>query len=462
MVFADAIPNTSTTFGTNSEFYVQFRQRWDVNALAFTDNVPVSGDGIKQYILTLSDRYIDERNWATMNSCTFAEIVQVDQQFLGYPSLYYACGGTKDLHGYQDLSPHRGRYALPDILEQSAQGCVYAKTSGGPAAKLESLVRRSDVVTVTMATALGLSAGDTVWIDNNVPIADPTSASNTPFSGVFTVASVIDPTEFTYRQNGVDQSTAGGMGIVRLVDFDHCWRYEADEWETFQLHVKIGSDYRNDHNYRRDSVIEMWAAHQNQPSELVNVIDDFDILMHDYDASLPGAPWPTLERVRPNIQPRYNWWKEHNLAPGYGRMDLLFYMTDRCPSTRKVASLARSGGVATVKFDLWANGAGNSCVQPGAAFVISDTTADGGSFNGKWVAKAVTSTSASFAQDGHDVAPEPASGLLCVSRAGSSIATAASATSIRGLSSSSFRPSASPIRRRDRRSDFPIRPTIAR
>jgi len=45
-------------------------------------------------------------------------------------------------------------------------------------------------------------------------------------------------------------------------------RYYADEWMTFQVHVKIGTWYRNDRNYHHDSTIQLWVAREGRPSQL--------------------------------------------------------------------------------------------------------------------------------------------------------------------------------------------------
>jgi hypothetical protein len=47
-----------------------------------------------------------------------------------------------------------------------------------------------------------------------------------------------------------------------------CMMYRADEWMTFQVHVHVGTWYLNDHVYHHDSVIQMWVAHEGQPSKL--------------------------------------------------------------------------------------------------------------------------------------------------------------------------------------------------
>jgi hypothetical protein len=48
-----------------------------------------------------------------------------------------------------------------------------------------------------------------------------------------------------------------------------CIGYKADQWMTFQVHIKIGTWYKNDHVYHHDSRIQLWVADENKPSTLV-------------------------------------------------------------------------------------------------------------------------------------------------------------------------------------------------
>jgi hypothetical protein len=48
-----------------------------------------------------------------------------------------------------------------------------------------------------------------------------------------------------------------------------CIGYKADQWMTFQVHVKIGTWYKNDEVYHEDSRIRLWVAEEGQPSTLV-------------------------------------------------------------------------------------------------------------------------------------------------------------------------------------------------
>jgi hypothetical protein len=51
--------------------------------------------------------------------------------------------------------------------------------------------------------------------------------------------------------------------------FPPCVGYVANQWMTFQVHVKIGTWYKNDKKYHHDSAIQMWVAEEGKPSKLV-------------------------------------------------------------------------------------------------------------------------------------------------------------------------------------------------
>ncbi len=65
--------------------------------------------------------------------------------------------------------------------------------------------------------------------------------------------------------------------------------YVADQWMTFQLHVRIGTWYRNDRNYKNDSLIELWVAPQGQTSRRV-VSTRYD-LANEKAAARYGKIW---------------------------------------------------------------------------------------------------------------------------------------------------------------------------
>jgi hypothetical protein len=49
-----------------------------------------------------------------------------------------------------------------------------------------------------------------------------------------------------------------------------CIGYKANQWMTFQVHVKVGTWYLdNSHKYHRDSTVQLWVAEEGKPSVLV-------------------------------------------------------------------------------------------------------------------------------------------------------------------------------------------------
>jgi hypothetical protein len=55
-------------------------------------------------------------------------------------------------------------------------------------------------------------------------------------------------------------------GTIR---FPPCVPYKAEQWMTFQIHIKVGHWYHNDHKYRHDSTVQLWVAEEGKPSKLV-------------------------------------------------------------------------------------------------------------------------------------------------------------------------------------------------
>lgn len=48
-----------------------------------------------------------------------------------------------------------------------------------------------------------------------------------------------------------------------------CVMYRPDQWMTFQIHVKVGTWYKNDRKYHSDSTVQIWVGYEGQPSKLV-------------------------------------------------------------------------------------------------------------------------------------------------------------------------------------------------
>ncbi len=74
-----------------------------------------------------------------------------------------------------------------------------------------------------------------------------------------------------------------------------CVKYKADQWMTFQVRVKIGTWYKNDRNYHRDSTVQLWVAEEGQPSKLV--IDFSPESGHGYDLANTEFPFAKYGKV---------------------------------------------------------------------------------------------------------------------------------------------------------------------
>jgi hypothetical protein len=48
-----------------------------------------------------------------------------------------------------------------------------------------------------------------------------------------------------------------------------CVMYKPDQWMTFQIHVRVGTWYKNDRKYHHDSTVQLWVAYEGKPSKLV-------------------------------------------------------------------------------------------------------------------------------------------------------------------------------------------------
>lgn len=295
----DFTDDNSVQFGNNSsngsEFYVQWRQRFDNNYVNF-DGTVAGGGGMKQIIIGLGDAAANGSSYIA-SSCTDFHIVITNPYYGGFPRMYHNCG-TKDDAGYQPLEPYTGDYLYQDAIQ-----CLRSNPSL------------------------------------------------------------------------------------------NCFRYFANEWMTFQIHVKAGTDYSNpteyggspvdspdDRNYHRDSTVELWMARENQPSVLVLSLTDYDLVQHDVSGGTQPATW----------------WQSHNVTPRYGKVWLLPYDTGRCQATFYVNGITRSNNVvtATGSFDSQTG----VCVNKGDTVTVAGMT--DASFNGSFAVTQASASSISFNQTG--------------------------------------------------------------
>jgi hypothetical protein len=98
-----------------------------------------------------------------------------------------------------------------------------------------------------------------------------------------------------------------------LGDTTGCFVYKANQWMTFQVHVKIGTWYQNDGNYHRDSWVELWVAEEGQPSQLVVSRRDYD-LANESPAAKYGKVWllpyATNKSSSATYPTAYTWYDE--------------------------------------------------------------------------------------------------------------------------------------------------------
>ncbi len=64
-------------------------------------------------------------------------------------------------------------------------------------------------------------------------------------------------------------SCGGKDGQYETLAMDRYVPYVANEWMTFQVHVKIGTWYQNDFDYKGDSTIQFWVTREGKSPKLV-------------------------------------------------------------------------------------------------------------------------------------------------------------------------------------------------
>lgn len=96
-------------------------------------------------------------------------------------------------------------------------------------------------------------------------------------------------------QRGAPQlyhSCGGKDGQYAPLDQQVRWvRYKANQWMTFQVSIKIGTWYRNDRRYNRDSTIQLWVAEPGQPSRLAVNQTRYDIANDEDPEAKYGKIW---------------------------------------------------------------------------------------------------------------------------------------------------------------------------
>jgi hypothetical protein len=191
--FVNFSDDFSVRFGEGQEFHVQWRQRFSP---AFLDT-RYRGGGWKQAIIGQGDRPDYAPDGKVVWSCTQLELVVVNADLRGYPSMYHSCGG-KDGQ-FEALRTHGAAY------------------------------------------------------------------------------------------------------------------YEPGQWMTFQVRVEIGTWYRNDRKYQRDSTIELWVAREGETSQRAVVAAGYDIANTEAEArygKLWLLPYHTGKDAEQEHPVAYTWYDE--------------------------------------------------------------------------------------------------------------------------------------------------------
>ncbi len=93
-----------------------------------------------------------------------------------------------------------------------------------------------------------------------------------------------------------------------------CIVYKPDQWMTFQVRVKVGTWYKNDKNYNRDSVVQLWIAEQGKPSDLVVNHSAYDLANTATPPVKYGKVWLLPYHTRKNASEdhpiTYTWYDE--------------------------------------------------------------------------------------------------------------------------------------------------------
>jgi hypothetical protein len=176
--FTNFSTDLSTQFGENSEFYVQWQQRFSPE---FLSTIYQGGGGWKQDIIGTGDK-----PGTVYGSCSSLETVTQNTFQRGFPQMYNSCTGSTSHGPYNAFEQSFGTFDIKMQNGRPAPYCLYSQGQTNP------------------------------------------------------------KTYFPPAGN--------------------CFSYFANEWMTFQVHIKTGPRVNDEFT---NSFVQLWIARQGQPSELV-------------------------------------------------------------------------------------------------------------------------------------------------------------------------------------------------
>lgn len=120
--FLNFSSDLSVQFGANSEFYVQWRQRFSPELI---NTKYAGGGGWKQIIIGTGDQ-----PGKVYGSCEATEIVLTNLEHRGFPIMYHSCTGSAS-HGPYDgfFEPYGGDYKQQNA--RPAPYCLYSQSGSG-------------------------------------------------------------------------------------------------------------------------------------------------------------------------------------------------------------------------------------------------------------------------------------------------------------------------------------------
>jgi hypothetical protein len=130
--FANFSPDLLTQFGANSEFYVQWRQRFSPE---FLSTLFQGGGGWKQTIIGAGDKpgctASTSANGLCTSSCGPLETVTQNTFQRGFPQMYNSCTGSTSHGPYWPFEEPFGSFDLKLQNARPSPYCLYSATTAG-------------------------------------------------------------------------------------------------------------------------------------------------------------------------------------------------------------------------------------------------------------------------------------------------------------------------------------------
>jgi chitinase len=130
--FANFSTDLSSQFGENSEFYIQWRQRFSPE---FLTSKYQGGEGWKQTIIGTGDitGCTPSSGTATCStSCSALEIVTLNTYQRNFPEMYQSCTGSTSHGAYNPFEEHFGSYDFKLQNAMPAPYCLYSQGQTSP------------------------------------------------------------------------------------------------------------------------------------------------------------------------------------------------------------------------------------------------------------------------------------------------------------------------------------------